>query len=136
MQQTRTATGTLTGLNKSPNKSPMDGPLFVYRIRDGVTVGSSCIRLQVVGVLYKEQQPRLLKDWEVVLALNRVLDQVAVKEEELAPMPHGQRRTIPNSASKRQEATEFVQQQMGALELPFQVPLAELLGTLGLRTQT
>lgn len=41
-------------------------------------------------MLYREQQPRLLKDWEVGLVLNSVFDQVTVKEEELAPP--GQRR--------------------------------------------
>lgn len=121
LQQTRTATGTLTGVNRNP----LGGPLFVFRVRDGVTVGNSSIRLQVLGVLFRDGKKQLLKDWEVVLALNSVLDQVTVKEDEAVPLADGQ-----VVEQLQQDAIRHVESHLGNLDLPFRVPHAELLGTL------
>jgi hypothetical protein len=68
---------------------------------------------------------RLLKDWEVVLVLNDVLEQVNVKEEEVSPLASGE--LVEES---QQRALQFVQANMSQLELPFQVPTVDLLGTL------
>jgi len=50
---------------------------------------------------------------------------VTVKEEELVPTAGGE--TVEHS---QQEALHFVQSNLDGLDLPFQVPTVELLGTL------
>jgi len=120
LQQARALPHTL-----APAPAGMSGTLFVFRVKDRLTGGTGLMRFQVLGVLREPDRFRLLKDWEVLLLLNRLAGGPGPRQEDLSPRASGD---IVEAA--QESAEQFLDERLSELDLPFKYPEAELLGTL------
>lgn len=126
LQEARGFSGVITAL------PALQRPLLVFRVQDQVTVKPSAVRFSVVAV---EVDPpgghlRLLRDWEVILALCAAVESKEIGEDGEPPTAPG---PLVEECQKRGAA--FLSERFQELDLPFQAPKAELLATLWPRTQ-
>jgi hypothetical protein len=96
-------------------------PLFVFRLSDRATGTSATLRGFVVAVEDRPDGPALLRDWELLLRLN-ALNVGRSSQGNATPGEHGTARLAVAEA--------FVRASMPSLELPYQVPQADLVGIL------
>jgi RNA polymerase sigma factor (sigma-70 family) len=99
-------------------------PVFVFRLTDQTTGGGTTVRCAAAGVEDRPNGPVLLRDWELLQRLNQVTAGRSLRGLDLQDAD-GQRR-----ADRLRAAQEFVRGQLATLELPYQIPHAELVGVL------
>ena len=109
------ALGTVRGL---------DAPIFVFSVRDRITGSDGPIRAVVVAV-----QPggdgawTLVRDWELIQRLNPLADRPRSPIFSEAPPTH-------DFADLLTDARQYIESQIGALDLPFALPAVESLACL------
>lgn len=98
-------------------------PIIVYRITDKVTTKSSSVRASIVAVEFESRSsPRILRDWELIQTLNRLLEKRTLSRDVASE------RNVPTDVSEELDAIgcALVQSQIQALDLPFSVPDIQL----------
>ncbi len=96
-------------------------PLFVFRLTDRATSTSATLRGMVVAVEDRPDGPVLLRDWELLRRLNGLNIGRAAQANAIP----GDRGTVRLAA-----AEACVRAAIPSLDLPYQVPQAELIGIL------
>ena len=97
-------------------KSILTEPLLIYRISDRVTTRS--------GVLSSVRMPEdnagmtLLRDWELLLHLNKISESRGVRRADVSESPDD----INVVEGSLVRALTFVETQLSSLSLPFEVP--------------
>jgi hypothetical protein len=96
-------------------------PLFVFRLSDRATGTSATVRACVVAIDDRPEGPVMLRDWEFLQRLNSFTVGRSY-----------QGNAIPGERGKARlaAAEAFVRATIPSLELPYQVPEAEVLGVL------
>ena len=109
------AFGTIRGL---------DAPIFVFSVRDRITGSGGPIRAVVVAVQSGGDGAwTLVRDWELMQRLNPLAD----KPRRLT---FKDARPAYDVADLMEDAQQYVESQIGALELPFVLPAVESLACL------
>ena len=109
------AFGTIRGL---------DAPIFVFSVRDRITGSGGPIRAVVVAVQSGGDGAwTLVRDWELMQRLNPLADKPRrLKFKDARP--------AYDVADLMEDAQQYVESQIGALELPFVLPAVESLACL------
>jgi hypothetical protein len=101
--------------------------LFVFRIIDRVTSVGGTVRAAVVGVEDRADGAcQMLRDWELVLRLNALLEDRLVRRPKSAAAADDRAAVEARLA----EATRVVEGGLANLDLPFKVPQTDLLAIL------
>jgi len=124
IRQARLFKGSVCGITDKVLKNP----IIVYRIVDKVTSNTSNVRSTVVGTIIdtENEKPILLRDWELVLALNRILSRRTLARDPAIACPV----TTESVDELKRLGQEIVQTSLHDLDLPFSVPEIHLLAIL------
>ena len=102
----------------------LDAPIFVFRVQDRVTGSAAPIRAVVVATkLEGDGEWVLVRDWELMQRLNPLADKPR------SPM-FADAHPSCDVADLMTKAKQYVESQIGALELPFTLPAVENLACL------
>ena len=102
----------------------LPGSIFVFAVRDRITGADGPIRTVVVGARFSDDGAwTLLRDWELMLYLNRLADKPRSPVLADGHPTH-------DVADLMTPARQYVESQVDALELPFTLPAIETLACL------
>lgn len=104
-------------------------PLLIFTINDSVTTQGGMIRSVVAGMSWDPldgTRRRLLRDWEVVSELNRLLEARGFRRPRPSPRASDLRQVTKALA----EAQKTLESKLGELDLPFRVPVVTPLSIL------
>ena len=103
----------------------LDAPIFVFSVRDRITVSDGPIRAVIVAVVQSRADGKwkLIRDWELVQRLNPLADK---------PRSHVFADADPtlDAAALIASARQYVVSRIEALDLPFALPVVESLACL------
>lgn len=108
-----------------PNKL-LEFPLLIFKIEDRITGQSGQIQRVVVGIEIKGAQTTLMRDWELLEALNNLCDKPAT----VLKLPVYTEIPLDNYNDLISNSLKFIEKEVTQLQLPFQIPNVELLGIL------
>jgi len=99
----------------------LGGPLAIYLVRDGVTDQAGSVRRVLAGVARADQGDQVLMDWQVLKALNLLLDRPRSPAlQASAGLPEAAELTALLEAGRR-----LLESELGRLNLPFRLPVIE-----------
>ena len=102
----------------------LDAPIFVFAVRDRITGADGPVRTVVVGVQSRAGGTlNLLRDWELIQHLNPLAD-----KPRSSIFVNG--RSEHDVADLMAAARKYVESQINALDLPFELPAIESLACL------
>lgn len=102
-------------------------PLLVFSISDRVTSSPLTVRRAIAGVrLAANGPPSLLRDWELLVALNGLVEKRSFRRDTESARPPG----VDDLQAACTEAQALVLRSLGYLELEYQAPEAQLLVAL------
>jgi hypothetical protein len=102
-------------------------PLLVFSVSDRVTSSTLTVRRAIAGVRLSENgPPSLLRDWELLIALNGLVEKRTFRRDSEAGRPPGADRLQAGCA----EAEALILRSLAALELDYRAPEAQLLAIL------
>jgi len=102
-------------------------PIIVFRIVDKVTSQSSNVRASIVAVEFESGvSPRVLRDWELILRLNQVLEKRTLARDAASE------RLVSSEACEELEmkGRDIVRSKLRELDLPFSLPDIQILAML------
>jgi hypothetical protein len=101
----------------------------MFSISDSITTEGGLFRAVVAGVVWDPSdgaQHQLLRDWQLVLELNRLLEARGFRRPRPSP-PAGDIAQVTRALG---EAEEALKARLGELDLPFRVPVVGHLAVL------
>lgn len=122
IRQARQFTGSVTVISRKV----LSSPIFAYRIVDKVTSASTNVRAAVVAVEFGDGLPTILRDWELILKLNRLLDKRTLARDAAVERPNA----IEQQDVLAQKGKKIVSDKIDDFDLPFAVPDVHLLAVL------
>jgi hypothetical protein len=112
LNQARNADATLTTIPRAI----LEHSLHIFRISDQLTVSEQSVRAQTVGVAIKAGSPQMLRDWELVLLLNGLVERTLTRLEATESGDAEQTRL------EQDQSQAYVESRLSDLDLPFKFP--------------
>lgn len=122
LQQAMSLKVSITTLSETVLKHP----IIVFGIKDQVTTEEGAIKKMVTAVelgSQKDGNDRLLKDWELLMKLNKISEGPNIRRAKSAYSPAG----ISAVRAAVARADAIVNQSLGELDIPFKYPVSDLI---------
>jgi hypothetical protein len=100
----------------------LERPLLLFTINDSVTTEGGISRSVIAGMEWDSSgraEHHLLRDWEVVLKMNRLLEARGFRRAKTSVRA----KDIAHVARALEEAEDVVRARLGELDLPFKIPM-------------
>ncbi len=104
-------------------------PLLLFTIADRLTTEGGTVRQAVVGVDWPDragESPSVLRDWELLLRLNKLLERRGLRRLKDSAPPED----IAAVKTALEQAQRFLEATLPTLRLPFEVPVVAALAVL------
>jgi len=123
IRQARQLKGSVAGITSKV----LDHPVLVYRIVDKVTSATSNVRSMIVAAEFvADGEPKLIRDWELILKLNQILEKRTLARDSAT----NRLATFEDIAELELRGKQIVSTGLSQLDLPFSVPEIQTLAVL------